>query len=101
MAALIVEQLLILDATELAAMLAKRTITSVSLVERLLEQISLHDKPRNLRAVLSKFAPRDTLIKAASQLDDERAQGRLRGPLHGIPILIKVRTSRARMRLFV
>uniref|UniRef100_A0A8H7NGZ5 Amidase domain-containing protein n=1 Tax=Bionectria ochroleuca TaxID=29856 RepID=A0A8H7NGZ5_BIOOC len=89
MAALIVEQLLILDATELAAMLAKRTITSVSLVERLLEQISLHDKPRNLRAVLSKFAPRDTLIKAASQLDDERAQGRLRGPLHGIPILIK------------
>ncbi|CAH0023746.1 unnamed protein product, partial [Clonostachys rhizophaga] len=72
-------------------MLAKRTITSVSLVEQLLEHISLNDKGRNLRAVLST-APRDTLIKAASQLDDERAQGKLRGPLHGIPILIKVRS---------
>ncbi|CAG9998783.1 unnamed protein product [Clonostachys byssicola] len=88
MAALSIEQILTLYATELAVMLAKRTITSVSLVEQLLEHISLHDKPRNLRAVLST-APRDILIKAASQLDDERAQGKLRGPLHGIPILIK------------
>ncbi|KAL9629376.1 MAG: hypothetical protein Q9164_006906 [Protoblastenia rupestris] len=90
MAPLSTEELLTLDASELANMLAKGRITSVSLVEQLLHQISKVDKARmNLRAVLS-VAPRDILIETASKLDDERRQGKLRGPLHGIPILVKV-----------
>jgi hypothetical protein len=85
------EEILTLDASELANLLAKGRITSVSLVEQLLHQISREDKARmNLRAVLS-VAPRDILMKTASKLDDERTQGKLRGPLHGIPILVKVR----------
>ena len=28
-------------------------------------------------------------LDIAQQLDDERRQGRLRGPLHGIPVLVK------------
>ena len=84
------EELLTLDASELASLLAKGRITSVSLVEQLLHQISREDKGRmNLRAVLS-VAPREILMKTASKLDDERMQGKLRGPLHGIPILVKV-----------
>jgi hypothetical protein len=85
------EELLALDASELAVLLAKGRITSVSLVEQLLLQISREDKTRmSLRAVLN-VAPRDILMKTASKLDDERTQGKLRGPLHGIPILVKVR----------
>ena len=84
------EELLTLDASELATLLAMGRITSVSLVEQLLDQISRQDKVRmNLRAVLS-VAPREILMKTASKLDDERTQGKLRGPLHGIPILVKV-----------
>lgn len=90
MASLSTEELLTLDACELASLLAKGRITSVSLVEQLLHQIDREDKARmNLRAVLS-LAPRDILMKTASGLDDERAKGKLRGPLHGIPILVKV-----------
>ena len=90
LAPLSTEELLTLDASELANMLAKGRITSVSLVEQLLHQISKMDKARmNLRAVLS-VAPRDILTETASKLDDERRQGKLRGPLHGIPILVKV-----------
>lgn len=85
------EELLTLDASELAILLAKGRITSVSLVEQLLYQISRADKARmSLQAVVN-IAPRDILMKTASKLDDERTQGKLRGPLDGIPILVKVR----------
>ena len=91
MVSLSTEELLTLDASELASLLAKGRITSVSLVEQLLNQISREDKVRmDLRAFLS-VAPREILMKTASKLDDERTQGKLRGPLHGIPILVKVR----------
>ena len=33
--------------------------------------------------------PEDLLTRAAEKLDDERARGSVRGPLHGIPILVK------------
>lgn len=55
------EELLTLDASELAILLAKGRISSVSLVEQLLLQISREDHAgMNLRAVLN-VAPRDVL----------------------------------------
>jgi amidase len=36
------------------------------------------------------IAPRETLLEAAARLDAERAEGKLRGPLHGITVIIKV-----------
>jgi Asp-tRNA(Asn)/Glu-tRNA(Gln) amidotransferase A subunit family amidase len=36
------------------------------------------------------MAPESTLIERAKQLDRERLEGHSRGPLHGIPIVLKV-----------
>jgi len=43
-----------------------------------------------LKAIITKSP---TALKVAQQLDEEREKGYTRGPLHGIPILIKVRNS--------
>lgn len=71
----------------LAAGLASGSWTSRELCERYIARIEQVDRggPR-LRSVL-QLNP-DALAIAAS-LDRERASGRLRGPLHGIPVLIK------------
>ncbi len=42
-----------------------------------------------LRAVIS-VAPDDVVLARAVALDAERARGHVRGPFHGIPILLKV-----------
>uniref|UniRef100_A0A8H7K0Y6 Amidase domain-containing protein n=1 Tax=Bionectria ochroleuca TaxID=29856 RepID=A0A8H7K0Y6_BIOOC len=42
-----------------------------------------------MRCCPCPHAPRQALRAVASSLDDERAAGRLRGPLHGIPVIIK------------
>jgi amidase len=59
-------------------------LTSRRLVELYLERIASLDKP--LRSVL--YTNPDAL-RDADALDAERKGGRVRGPLHGIPILIK------------
>jgi amidase len=62
-------------------------VTSARLVELYLSRI--HDLDQNgptLRSVLS-INPRAS--EDAHRLDDERAKGRVRGPLHGIPVLLK------------
>jgi amidase len=41
-----------------------------------------------LRAVI-QIAPYDDVLAIAAGLDIERENGKLRGPLHGIPILLK------------
>ena len=70
--------------TELLARLAKGELTSVALVQRYRERIAaLDDK---LRSILELNPDADAI---ADGLDRERAAGKLRGPLHGIPILVK------------
>lgn len=61
-------------------------VTSKLLVASYLAQIRHHDD--DLRAVITT-APRSLLLQSAAQLDDERKAGKVRGPLHGIPILLK------------
>lgn len=79
-------------ASGLQTLLNSGEITSVDLVEQSLEQIELHNtRGLNLRALIF-VAPEKLALARAAELDAERAAGKLRGPLHGIPILVKVRT---------
>jgi amidase len=67
--------------------LAAGRVTSGQLVELYLARIrDLDQSGPTLRSVLA-VNPR--AAEDAQRLDQERAMGRLRGPLHGIPILVK------------
>ena len=60
------------------------TLTSRQLVEAHLLRIGLYEERVN--AVISINA---NALAEADQLDQERAEGRVRGPLHGIPVALK------------
>lgn len=76
-----------LDAHELLERLEAGTLTSLDLVESLLARIEALDHAGpSLHAIIS-LAP--DVLDVAGQLDAERARGTLRGPLHGIPVLVK------------
>lgn len=67
--------------------LAEGRITSVGLVERYLMRIAALDTGGP--ALHSVIAVNPRARDEARRLDEERARGRLRGPLHGIPVAIK------------
>lgn len=69
---------------ELQDALASGKLTSVRLVELYLHRIALYNPI--LRAAL---AVSPTALAEAAELDRERQQGKVRGPLHGIPIALK------------
>lgn len=79
--------LLTLDAKALQVLLDQGKITSLGLVRKYLAQIDRHDD--KLHAMIQS-SPLDLLEAKAKSLDEERASGKTRGPLHGIPIIIKV-----------
>ncbi|KAF2498073.1 amidase signature enzyme [Lophium mytilinum] len=80
---------LIITAWENQELLMARVLTSVDIIEMYLKQIEQHNRRgRQLRALIS-VAPKHELLKIAKNLDHERAQGRARSPLHGIPIVLK------------
>lgn len=82
--------LLTVTAEELSFHLGIGHISSVHLVEQYLAQIEAHNiNGLGLRAVI-ETAPRRQVLDIAGQLDYERKIGKSRGPLHGIPILVKV-----------
>lgn len=77
------------SAMELAVALASNETTSVDIVTALIGRIAEIDAPGcaiELRSVLA-LAP--DALTSAQRLDDERARGTVRSPLHGVPILIK------------
>jgi amidase len=77
------------DVAELQALLSTGKITSVGIVEASLDQIHKHNaKGLKLNAIINT-TPRELVLSIAKDLDVERSQGRVRGPLHGIPITIK------------
>ncbi|KAK4236509.1 amidase signature enzyme [Achaetomium macrosporum] len=74
----------------LSKLLSDRVLTSVEIVERYLAQIAKHNHAGlTLNAIIS-VAEEKTLFDQARRLDEERERGKLRGPLHGIPILLKM-----------
>ncbi|KAF2793354.1 amidase signature enzyme [Melanomma pulvis-pyrius CBS 109.77] len=80
---------LTLTATDIRRLLDDEKSNSVELTTVYLDQIEKHNHAGlKLNAVIST-APLDRVLKHAQKLDDERARGTLRGPLHGVPILVK------------
>jgi amidase len=64
--------------------MARGEVTSRELVRQYLVRIGLYDK--KLNAVITV---NPNVLREAEERDRERAQGMLRGPLHGIPIAVK------------
>ncbi|OIK11214.1 amidase [Bacillus sp. MUM 116] len=72
---------------ELQEALTTGEITSVELVQIYLDRITAYDKSGpNLKSIIG--VNENALVEAA-QIDKERIEGNLRGPLHGIPIILK------------
>ncbi|MGB0897787.1 MAG: amidase family protein, partial [Psychrobium sp.] len=68
-------------------LLNKGEITSVELVNHYLEQIKKYDQSGPKINSVPQINTKALAI--AKRLDDERRQGNIRGPLHGIPIVLK------------
>lgn len=74
-------------AAELQSLLASGELTSLHLVQLCHQQMIDHND--RLRAVIS-ISPLHYTETVARKLDEERERGLLRGPLHGIPLIVKV-----------
>lgn len=70
--------------TELQARLRDGRSSSREVVMEYLARIAMHQNGLNAALTVSRDA-----LRQADELDRERAAGRLRGPLHGIPIALK------------
>ena len=75
------------DAATLQAAMTERGLSSVAITQAYLDRIRfVDDSGPTLNAVIAVFPD---AIEQARRLDAERAAGTVRGPLHGIPVLIK------------
>ncbi|UPL02693.1 hypothetical protein LCI18_013627 [Fusarium solani-melongenae] len=80
---------LTLTAVRLQRLLEAKVITSVDVVKLYLAQIRKHNHAGlHLNAKIS-VADHDSLLARAHELDHECSQGKVRGPFHGIPIILK------------
>ncbi|MHA7128822.1 amidase [Algoriphagus namhaensis] len=70
-----------LSVAELSQLIKTRKITSVELTEFFLRRIETYDP--KLKAVIT--VTRDRALAQAKKMDAEIAEGKYRGPLHGIP----------------
>ncbi|PYI34980.1 amidase [Aspergillus indologenus CBS 114.80] len=82
-------------ATQLSRLLQQGHTTSHDIVQASLAQIDRHNRAGLQLHALISVDPASALTQAADR-DRERAQGRVRGPLHGVPIIVKdaITTSR-------
>ena len=70
--------------SELRTAMEQRRVTSRAIVEQYLTRIALYEDQLNAIITVNPGA-----LREAEERDRERAQGKLRGPLHGIPIALK------------
>lgn len=76
-----------LDAAQAQQMMAAGELTSVQLVQAYLDRIeALNKRGPGLNAVTQL---NDAALQEAARTDRERAQGTVRSPAHGLPILLK------------
>jgi Asp-tRNA(Asn)/Glu-tRNA(Gln) amidotransferase A subunit family amidase len=73
--------------TELAAALDAGEVTSRELVDGYLARIAAYDQVGPGLNAMVLLNPR--ALEEADRLDDERTAGQVRGPLHGIPVVVK------------
>jgi len=69
---------------QMQAAMASGQLTSRQLVEQYLMRIGLYEDRLNAALAVNPRA-----LQEADALDRERAQGKVRGPLHGIPVALK------------
>ncbi|MDP2054834.1 MAG: amidase family protein [Acidobacteriota bacterium] len=69
---------------QMQAAMASGRLTSRQLVEQYLIRLGMYEDRLNAALAVSP-----TALQEADVLDRERAQGKLRGPLHGIPVALK------------
>jgi amidase len=69
---------------EMRAAMEQRRITSRELVTQYLARIAMYEDKLHAAITVNRNA-----LKEADERDRERAQGKIRGPLHGIPIALK------------
>src|SRR5881628_451908 len=76
----------VIEATipEMQRAMREKRVSSRELVQQYLTRIALYDRKLHATITVNPNA-----LKEAEELDRERARGRLRGPLHGIPIALK------------
>jgi amidase len=72
---------------DLQQAMAKRRLTSVDLVQAYLARIKRYDLGNVKLNSVRQLNPR--AVADAARLDAERRKGKIRGPLHGIPVLLK------------
>ncbi|MFM7838940.1 MAG: amidase [Chitinophagaceae bacterium] len=72
---------------QLQDLMAKGSLTAEQLTQAYLDRIAQIDKQGPQLNAVIEVNP--DAIKIARELDQERKNGKLRGPLHGIPVLIK------------
>src|SRR5579864_236031 len=70
--------------SDMRTAMEQKRVTSRELVNQYLIRIAIYD-----HTLHSAIAINPNALKEAEQLDRERAQGKIRGPLHGIPIALK------------
>jgi amidase len=69
---------------DMRAALEQRRTTSRDIVQQYLTRIALYEDRLNAVIAINPDA-----LKLADERDRERAQGKIRGPLHGIPVALK------------
>jgi amidase len=69
---------------EMQQALQEGRVTSRELVEAYLVRIAMHEEDVNATIAVNPHA-----LQIADSLDRERAEGRIHGPLHGIPVALK------------
>ncbi|GAA3868691.1 amidase family protein [Saccharothrix violaceirubra] len=79
-----------LDATALGELLAQGRVTSVGLVKAYRARIDAYEEAYADQPGVNAVIREDPqALAVAARLDAERRHGHVRGPLHGIPILLK------------
>ncbi|WP_053333688.1 amidase family protein [Gemmatimonas phototrophica] len=78
---------------QMQAALAAKRVTSRQLVEQYLVRIATYDQRLHASITVNPRA-----LQEADALDRERAQGKVRGPLHGIPVALKDNIHTANIR---
>ncbi len=75
---------------DLVGMLERGQTRSVTLVQAYLDRIEAYDRDHDGRPGLASIlSVNREAVALAATLDAERAAGKLRGPLHGVPIMLK------------